>query len=457
MKRGGSGLHVALALALALSACGTARDSDVVLITVDTLRPDHLGIYGYPRATSPNIDRFFADASVYERAYSTTASTGPSVVSLLAGSLPHEHRVRLLYQLVPDDVSLVVDLLPENYQKAAFVSNIVLTDEALGIADRFDHYDDYVDQRESLRPIWERSAGRTTDTVLAWLREGRDHSRPLFLWVHYIDPHGPYRAPPTWKRTFSHSRQKVPIERRRLTSYMNDYGYDDAWRYVDHYDEEIAYTDAQVGRLLDGYGPRIEDSLVIFTADHGETMIEHDRWFTHGYHVVEPIVRVPLLVRGPGVPARRVSEPVHGTDVAPTVLRFTGADAPAPMPPVDLRTGEGLDPERPIFVEATSQLHQWRAVVQGDEKWLLQVRGPKRRVKKQHGERLSREGRAAGPVPWDDSAPAAEKLLDLVESDPDPSGVPRKYLHGLQLKAPKVDPRADAQMLEKLRSLGYAE
>jgi hypothetical protein len=95
--------------------------------------------------------------------------------------------------------------------------------------------------------------------------------------------------------------------------------------------------------------------------------------------------------------------------------------------------------------------------MQGDDKWLVQVQGSKRRVKERYRQLVSRVGRWAEPAPWDESDPGARTLLDLVESDPDPSGVPRKYLHGAQLTAPKVDPRVDAQMLEKLRSLGYAE
>ena len=112
---------------------------DILLVTVDTLRPDHLGIYGYARATSPNLDRWFADGAIFERAYATEANTPPSVVSILTGLLPQEHRVRLFYQLLPQETRLVSELLPPAYQTAAFVSNIVLTDEALGAAGRFDH------------------------------------------------------------------------------------------------------------------------------------------------------------------------------------------------------------------------------------------------------------------------------------------------------------------------------
>jgi arylsulfatase A-like enzyme len=444
-------------LILASTSCGQSTPGDVVLITVDTLRPDHLGIYGYERPTSPHIDGFFAPGTVYERAYSTTASTGPSVVSLLSGRLPHEHRVRILYQLVGEEVALVTDLLPEAYQKAAFVSNIVLTDEALGIADRFDHYDDYIDERESARAVWERSAARTTDAALAWLAQARDPERPLFLWIHYIDPHGPYRPPEQWAESFEHAKPKMPFKRQRILGYMAEYGFDDAWRYVDRYDDEIAYVDSEIGRLLDSYGNRLDEALVILTADHGETMIEQERWFTHGYHVYEPIVRVPLMLRGPGVAKRRVSAPTQGTDVAPTVLRFAGVTVPDAMPAVDLRSGEGLDPGRPIVVEATTRERQWRALIQDREKWSVDVRGDYRKLARRLHQSVDEEGAGAGRTPWDDSNPGARALLELVESDPDPAGVPRSYERGEAIKSPKVDPRIGSETLEKLRSLGYAE
>ncbi len=169
---------------------------DVVLITVDTLRPDHLSLFGYERKTTPHLEAWFGETGVLcERAYSTEANTPPSVVSLLSGLLPGEHRVRRFYQLLDRSVPLVSDLLPARYTKAAFVSNMVLTDEALGIASRFDHYNDRVTEHAGWPQVWERDAEDTTDAVLPWVREEAGRDTPLFLWVHYIDPHGPYDAP----------------------------------------------------------------------------------------------------------------------------------------------------------------------------------------------------------------------------------------------------------------------
>ena len=205
-----------------LASCHLGSDTprDVVLITVDTMRADHLGIYGYPRATTPNLERWFSeDGRVQMRSYSAEAATTPSVVSLLTGLVPQQHRVRQLVQLVPHDLDLLPDMLPDGWQTAGFVSNMMLTSEASGLGQHFDHYDDFVDERERYRAdTFERNAARTTQAVLDWMQgEGtrkpgpakggatpRDKNRPLFLWVHYMDPHGPYHAPDDWKRTFRH-------------------------------------------------------------------------------------------------------------------------------------------------------------------------------------------------------------------------------------------------------------
>ncbi len=241
-------------LGAALAAASGCRGApgDVLLVSVDTQRADRVGLYGYERETTPHLDRWFADGAVYLRAYATSASTTPSVVSLLSGRPPHRHGVRLLLQLLPDELDLVTDHLPDRYQSAAFVSNAVLTDESLGIARRFDHYDDFVDEREPNLLAFERNASRTTDAALSWLREERDPRRPLFLWIHYIDPHGPYRPPTKAGPRFSHEGER-PLESERVHRFQLEPGVTDALDYVDRYDEEVAYVDAQVGRLLEGY------------------------------------------------------------------------------------------------------------------------------------------------------------------------------------------------------------
>jgi arylsulfatase A-like enzyme len=359
---------------------------------------------------------------------------------------------------VPREVTLLPELLPDGYQTAAFVSNMVLTDEALGIADRFDHYDDFVAERESSRRVYERNATHTTDATLAWLGEGRDSERPLFLWVHYIDPHGPYRPPAHAPRSFDHEGDR-PIPRKRVHPYQVRPGVDDALVYIDRYDEEIAYVDAEIGRLLDGYAARwpSEEALVLFTADHGESMMEHERWFTHGYQVYEEIVAVPLLVRGPGIAAGRVEHPTPGTAVASTILRFTGSPVPDALPPIDLRTGSGLSADGLVLVEATLEKHQWRAAIRGRRKWSMAIEGRSRQITAQRFYDLDLDPDEERQRSWALSEAPPEALVRAWRDDPDPAGIPETMREGMKLSAPKVNPNVGDDVRERLRGLGYVD
>lgn len=445
---------------LGFSTCTPQHAGDILLITVDTLRPDHLGLYGYERATSPNIDRYFADAAIFERAYTTNANTPPSVVSILTGQLPHEHGVRKFYQLVSDDLRLVTDLLPDSYQTAAFVSNMVLTDEAMGIGRYFDHFDDHVDEPEPNREIFERTASRTTDAALLWLAEHRDPERPIFLWVHYIDPHGPYGAPSTENASFEHEGL-VAFEPDRVHSYQLEPGVEDALAYVDRYDEEIAYMDAAVGRLLAHYSAQgeLDDALLLFAADHGESMIEHERWFTHGYQVYEEIIRIPLMIRGPGIEPGRRDGLVSGIDLVPTILDFAGVKSEVAFDGLALQRREVVPKGRTVFAEGGGGKFLIRAAIRGDGKWVASTLAGKRKTRKRWYYDLGADASELSPQTWHtvDSDETSRTLIDLFDRDPDPGGLPREFRKGLRIDAPKVAPRADEETIERLRALGYVE
>jgi arylsulfatase len=439
-------------LALLGVAC-SPPPGDVLLITCDTLRPDHLGLYGYARESSPTLDAFFADGAVHERAYSTEANTPPAVVSVLSGQYPQDHGVRGFYQLLPPDTALLPQLLPDRYQSAGFVANIVLTDEAMGIAERFDHYDDYVDEHDPALQVYERNASRTTDAAIEWLRTSRDPERPLFLWVHYIDPHGPYSAddPP---RRFQHSGRR-PVDRSRIRPFQLLPGVDDALDYVDRYDEEIATMDAQVGRLLSAYGDEraLDDALVIFTADHGESMFEHRIWFTHGYQVWEEIIRVPLLLRGPGIRSGRFSTPVSGIDVAPTILRHVGAGIPASLPGRPLQ--DAADADRTLHAEAYQSERIWRSAIRGSDKWTFLVRKGRPGVVVHYD--LERDPGELAARPAAGTTRPPRELMQRLQRDPDRNATAENADAGEKLSGPKIDPRVSDEQRERLRALGYVE
>ncbi len=455
------GLMVVLAAA---SACHRdSRPQNVVLISVDTMRADRVGLYGYSRPTTPNLDRWFGkDGRIWLRSWSSEASTTPSVVSMLTGQMPQEHRVRMLLQMVPRELRLLPEMLPAGWQTAGFVSNMMLTSEASGLGTHFQYYDDFVDERERYRAdTFERNAAHTTDAVLQWLgarREKKDE-RPLFLWVHYMDPHGPYHPPDDWKRTFTHP-SPIPIDIDRVLAYEREPGVTDGLAYVDAYDEEIAYTDSQIGRLLDGMQLDLDRTLLVFTADHGESMMDHEFWFRHAVQVYDEMVRVPLMLRGPGVVAGKSELPASGIDITPTILAALGLPPAAPMADVDLRTGKGIAADRTVYTEASLSARdgdeQWRAAIRGNVKWVIGVRPGNCRGA------LRRYDLAADPdeltiKAWTEDSDAAKSLLRLCETDPDPAGVPKAWAFGTGLKAPKSPPMSGEDQLRSLKALGYAE
>ncbi len=441
-------------------ACDLAPSGppDLLLITVDTLRPDHLGIYGYDRNTSPFLDGFFSEGAVFERAYATEANTPPSVMSILTGLPPREHRVRGFYELADPAIPILPERLSGDYQTAAFVSNIVLTDEAIGIADRFDHYDDFVDEPESDRPLfYERNARRTTDAALEWLASERDPDRPLLLWVHYIDPHGPYRPPPDAPRRFEHAGFQPLPPKGKIRDYMIDPDVTDVLDYVDRYDEEIAFADAQIARLLEGYGVDrdLDRTFVAFAADHGESMMEHGIWFTHGYQVWEEIMRVPLMIRGPGVAPGRRDGLASVLDVAPTLLAAAGVNVSAPTRAFDAGRDLRRDPineDRLLYGEANIGGARWRAGWRGDDKWVFS-NIDSRIVPNWHFD-LTEDPDELRRRVWF-ASPPPDELKDLVRTDP--TDAPSGLEPGRQLTGPKIDPRVTDLQRRQLEALGYGE
>jgi len=435
---------------------GEVPRTNVVLISIDTLRPDHLGLYGYERNTSPNIGRVFSEGTVFDRAYSAESSTGPSVVSFLTGLLPQHHRVRLLYQKIPDDIVTVADLLGEaGYQTCGVVSNMVLCREAIGLDVRFDFYDDYVTDRELNRDVYERKAAPTTDTVIGWLVAKRNPDRPFFVWAHYMDPHGPYAPAEDAPVDFSHP-EPVPIDmEKRVPEYQRFPGVDDGLEYVDRYDEEIAYADREVGRLLEAFAEMGLDreTFFILTADHGEHMMDHDRYFCHGNHVYEEQIRVPLAILGEGFPATRVATRVSLVDVAPTILAAAGIEVPDDLDGAPLSASPE---ERLVFAEATGgDAYQWRCVFSGDDKWVVAVDRADGFLPLTWHYDIREDPEHRNLLEWDAERPEVEALLDLIAQDPDTAGIPKEYDRGYALTGPKVAPGINSEAMQRLRALGY--
>jgi arylsulfatase A-like enzyme/tetratricopeptide (TPR) repeat protein len=272
----------------------------VVLVTIDTLRADHVGAYGADFAHTPTLDALSASGVRFETAITATPITLPSHATLLTGQDAPDHGVRHngTFQLGEEATTLAERFRAGGWATGGFVGAVVLK-ARYGLDQGFDVYDDHV-QGDKAAPggFVERPAAEVVDAATAWV-DGV--TGPFFLWVHLYDPHMDHRAPKEW-----------------------------ADRFPDRpYDAEIAYADSQVGRLLAHLrrAGRMERTLVVLTSDHGESLGEHGEW-THSSALYDSVLKVPLLLQGAGLPAGRVVPGVvRLKDVAPTVLALTGLPA----------------------------------------------------------------------------------------------------------------------------------
>lgn len=432
----------------------------VLLISVDTLRADHMGLYGYRRPTTPRIDQFAKTSRVFDRAYATAPFTPPSVVSMLTGRYPYNHRVRMFWQRVTAENITIADHLRRiGYQTAAVVSNVVLSDDACGLGVRFEHYDDRVSEPEPRRPhMRERRAAGTTDAAITWLTGARDANKPSFLWVHYNDPHGPYTPPDDAPVDFTHDEPKF-IAEDQLLDYVKEPDLLDGFEYVDRYDEEIAYVDREIGRLLDAYTSigLADDALIILTADHGEQMMDGERFFfCHGYNVYESVIHIPLLVRFKSIPVRRVAQPVSIVDVMPTILDVVGLPIPGGLDGYSLARGIRQRPPYAEGPDAEVKGRLIRTFVYAERKIVLQ-HGRSNIPRRSWAYDLRSDPHESNPLPVDPAESAYVAMDRIIRGDPDPAGQPTSYAKGIRPTGAAVADHADHDALKTLRSLGYVE
>jgi arylsulfatase A-like enzyme len=304
---------------------------DIIIYLVDTLRRDHLEVYGYHRATSPRLAEFAEGAVVFERAYSTSGWTKPAVASLFTGLNPARHGAVTRTNILPEEVTVLADhfrLL--GYHTAAVFTNPNVA-EWCGFAQGFD---DVMDVREITADV-HVDADTVNEHVMEYL--GRDHDAPLFLFVHTMDPHGPYDPAPPYDTRFT----ETPAEAIRPHRLNPDAPDDSLRNTVAQYDGEIAFNDEQFGQLMDFLKHKnlFDESLIVFVSDHGEEFLDHQLG-GHSHSVYEELVRIPLIVKFPsGDHARlRIDHNVGLIDVFPTLLGYLGREPP---PNLD---GENLMP-----------------------------------------------------------------------------------------------------------------
>jgi arylsulfatase A-like enzyme/lipopolysaccharide biosynthesis regulator YciM len=294
---------------------GSGRPANVLLVSIDTLRADHLGCYGYSAAQTPALDALAARGLRFSHASTTTPLTLPAHTSLMTGTFPAWHGVRDNggFYVSEDQTTLAEVLRGRGYRTGGFVGAFVL-DSRWGINQGFDRYFDEFDlsryEGKGLDAV-QRPGSEVVDHALAWLDEDKD--RPFFAWVHLYDPHTPYTPPDTYRARFPPTM-------------------------VGAYDAEIAYTDSQVARLFARLAEtgRLDSTLVVVVGDHGESLGEHEEQ-AHGFFVYEATVHIPLIVAGPTIPSRVVPDQVRIVDVMPTVLDTLGVEIPSVVQGKSLR------------------------------------------------------------------------------------------------------------------------
>ena len=307
---------------------------NILLVSIDAMRADHVGAWGYQRATTPVIDRLAARGTRFAWAFTSAPTTRPAVTSILTGrypsSLPWIRRVKLVWQ----EAGAVG--LPEVLRGAGYDT------AAIACCDRFENaiqeYAGFKFIDKTPIPFLNTRPGRensdmVADGAIRWLGKRAGRSEPFFLWMHFLDPHTPYRVP--------------------------DGGTSFGSRNIDRYDSELAFVDHNFGRILaslDELG-LASSTIVVVTADHGEEFEEHGIKY-HSLSLFNQVARVPLVIAVPGAAARVVSTPVSIVDIMPTILDLVGVDGPGGMNGRSLAAavrGQGELADRPVLLEVYPQ------------------------------------------------------------------------------------------------------
>src|SRR5262245_12032860 len=417
------GFLLGIAALLSAAACagggrGYASRPNVLLVTIDTLRADHLGCYGHAAALTPTLDALAGRVVRSETAVSHVPLTGPSHASILTGRTPlgHGRRDNGGYVLPKEVGTAAEDFKRAGYRTAAFVSGFPL-DRRFGMDRGFETYDDHLPRGNDRRrtPYVERFGDATTDVALRWLGPpGGDPASPFFVWIHYYDPHAPYEPPGDLAERF----RTAP------------------------YDGEIAFVDRQIARVLEALESQraLSRTLVLVTADHGESLGEHGEG-THGLFLYDTTLLVPWMLAGPGVPEGRVARTVaREIDTLPTLLAYAGLPARKEIEGRSLRpAAEGQEMEDlPAYAETLypEREYGWAPLFAWRTARYKYVDAPR-------------------PELYDLQADAHEATNVLAAQGPRANELRRKLAAERERPVPSVTEDVDPETAERLAALGY--
>jgi arylsulfatase len=455
-------------------ACGGAARGprpNVLLITVDTLRPDHLGCYGYRRNTSPHIDALARRGVLFRHAVTAAGRTVQSFPSILTGVYPMVHGLR--YEGQSHEVLAGRFTLTRGLKQAGYDAFAVTQGLNVGLHRDFDLYDPdiYLDQEGKRVYVPARNDREATTKAVQWLRGRRGRAAPFFLWLRYNAPHWPYEAPapyteafdPEYRGRHTFNEERAPgVERGDIIFGRTRLPDREIEHAIAHYDGEIAYADHATGELLralEDLGHGGGRTLVVLTSDHGESLGEHDYFFEHGAYLYDPSVRVPLVLSLPSrLPEGLVIETQARTiDIVPTVLDLLGLPVPpglqgtslvrrmhgrdrAPAPSAYAESGRNFYPENPRqHVDGVAG--KWRMLRTDTHKVILIPKDPE-------------------PI-WElyDLRADPGETRDLARDAPHVLEPLRRQLLGLLATDPgredREEPPLPEELRDALRSLGY--
>lgn len=424
---------------------------NVILISLDSLRADHLGVYRYDRETSPAINQLASDATVFERAVAPTPWTLPTHVSLLTSQYAHTHQVDRLNRSLPrNTLTLTSALKSADYSTHAIVSGPLLQ-ARYGMDNGFDAYDDTL-ARGSNRASHSKVTGEAMVTQVSRFLGSAEP--PFFLFAHYWDAHYDYNPPDRYARRFDpeYSGKVSPVDFIRNKAINKNMERRDLDHLIALYDAEITWVDTQVGKLVAALkqSGHYENSIIILTADHGDEFFEHGEK-GHQHSLYEELLHVPLIMKFPDVEGGgRIPSRVSLIDVMPTVLDALGLDIPhgtqgrSVWP---LLRGES-QPERTIFAETNRtrkdigdpvQSKSW-AVYEGRFKLIVFA---KDRYPPELYDLDADPGETHNLVGTVDHEPYLRRLQDWLRSTP--------------VHAPGHEIELDEETANELESLGYID
>jgi len=431
---------------------------NIIIVGVDTLRADHLGCYGYQRDTTPNIDDFSEQGVLFENCLTPCPRTTQSICSIMTGKYPWNHGVRNLHEELPEEANTLAEILKDSgYKTISILANGLVCNK---IDQGFEVIWD-VDSIDNPDKLFEFDAKKATDLAISELSELKGR---YFLWIFYMDPHMPYLARGLpfdneyegrfkWMLSFDEIPHGELFFKNPMTEREREHA-------IALYDSEILYLDREIGRLLKYINEKDDNNIIIFTADHGESLGEHNYYYDHGDLLNQASLHVPLIIYGINFPGKIVKKIVRLIDIFPTILNRLDIDADEyNFDGVDLLDYLNRDgPDLKAFSETGRAIY--KEIFEVGHRDIDGIPGRLRSVI-YRGQKLIYFPTSAG-IEWRlyDLKNDPEELHDIFPSNPGPAilNMMNEVSDIARIQAgPQKLPELDNKDLERLRALGYAE